>query len=274
MSEHSPTYRFDTDAAVHPIADVSGHYSADLTDAWHIGDKPNGGYLLAIAARALGAAAAATGAAHPHPITVTAHYLRPGSVGPARIETEHVRTGRTLTTMTGRFTQQGTERLRLLAAFGDLDKATGPSALLGAPPELPPPDECIIRPVGDGPILGIMQSLEIRLNPDIGWIRGEPSGSGETTGWLRFVDGRDPDVWALPLFADAFPPSIFELRAGQSWVPTLELTVHVRAVPAPGWIRGRFGTRFLTNGFFEEDGELWDSEGRLVAISRQHAMVL
>jgi acyl-CoA thioesterase len=119
-----------------------------------------------------------------------------------------------------------------------------------------------------------MQSVEIRLHPDTGWIRGEPSGSGETTGWLRFVDGRDPDVWALPLFADAFPPSIFELHVGQSWVPTLELTVHVRAVPAPGWLRGRFSTRFLTNGFFEEDGELWDSGGRLVAISRQHAMVL
>jgi hypothetical protein len=56
-------------------------------------------------------------------------------------------------------------------------------------------------------------------------------------------------------------------------VPTLEMTVHVRDVPAPGALRSTFRTRFVTNGLFEEDGEVWDSTGRLVAISRQLALV-
>jgi acyl-CoA thioesterase len=51
------------------------------------------------------------------------------------------------------------------------------------------------------------------------------------------------------------------------------LTAHVRARPAPGWLRCVFTTRFVTGGFLEEDGELWDDTGRLVAQSRQLALI-
>jgi acyl-CoA thioesterase len=51
------------------------------------------------------------------------------------------------------------------------------------------------------------------------------------------------------------------------------MTTHVRAMPAPGWLRCRFTTRFVTGGLLEEDGEIWDQSGRLVALSRQLALV-
>jgi len=62
-------------------------------------------------------------------------------------------------------------------------------------------------------------------------------------------------------------------RLPVAWTPTVELTAHVRASPAPGWLRCRFSTRFVTAGFLEEDGEVWDSTGRLVGQSRQLALV-
>ena len=55
---------------------------------------------------------------------------------------------------------------------------------------------------------------------------------------------------------------------------TVELTVHLRARPAPGWLAFRTLTRYLEGGYFDEDAEIWDSAGRLVAQSRQLALVL
>ncbi|MGO1753072.1 MAG: thioesterase family protein, partial [Brevibacterium aurantiacum] len=67
-----------------------------------------------------------------------------------------------------------------------------------------------------------------------------------------------------------FPPVMFDLGRF-NWAPTMELTAHVRAVPAPGWIGVKVSTRNIAGGMFEEDCELWDSAGRLVAQSRQLA---
>jgi acyl-CoA thioesterase len=54
-----------------------------------------------------------------------------------------------------------------------------------------------------------------------------------------------------------------------AWVPTVELTVHIRATPAPGPIRCAFRSRFIHDGLVDEEGEMWDSTGKLVAQSRQ-----
>jgi acyl-CoA thioesterase len=114
----------------------------------------------------------------------------------------------------------------------------------------------------------LYRSIDVRLaRPE----RREPGEIARLEGWMRFVDGREPDVAAVPLLADAFPPAVLDI-AESAWVPTVELTVHVRARPAPGWIAASFRTRFLSAGYFEEDGELWDSTGRLVALSRQLAV--
>jgi hypothetical protein len=45
----------------------------------------------------------------------------------------------------------------------------------------------------------------------------------------------------------------------------------VRAHPAPGPLQIRLLSRHMTGGVLEEDGEIWDNAGQLVAISRQTA---
>jgi acyl-CoA thioesterase len=48
--------------------------------------------------------------------------------------------------------------------------------------------------------------------------------------------------------------------------------VHFRGRPAPGWLLCVLRTRFLERGLLEEDGEIWDSSGRIVGLSRQMAI--
>jgi hypothetical protein len=74
----------------------------------------------------------------------------------------------------------------------------------------------------------------------------------------------------LLLAVDALPPVAFELGL-PGWTPTLELTAHVRCRPAPGWLRIQVSNRTLAGGYLEEDAEVWDAQGRLVALSRQLA---
>ncbi|HEY2430257.1 MAG TPA: hypothetical protein VGI06_15060, partial [Acidimicrobiales bacterium] len=81
------------------------------------------------------------------------------------------------------------------------------------------------------------------------------------------------DVASLPLLVDAAPPAVFAAME-TGWVPTLELTAHVRGVPGPGWLKASMRTRALINGLLEEDCQLWDSGDRLVAMSRQLARAL
>ena len=119
-----------------------------------------------------------------------------------------------------------------------------------------------------------MGHVELRLHPDdAGFFDGRPSGRPRIRGWFRLPDDEPIDTIALLTAVDAFPPTIFNADLPVAWTPTVELTAHVRARPAPGWLACSFTTRFVTGGFLEADGEVWDATGRLVAQSRQLALV-
>ncbi len=264
-------YQFDIDT-------LPGEQGLVLGDGWNIGDKPNGGYSMAAAARTMCAHTQVAGSSHVDPITVTTHYLRPAQPGPAMISTQMIRAGRTFTNAIAGMEQgsPGTLRTQTIATFGTLGEPQDPQYLGTMPPDIPGPDECIDR---SGPQLfvnlsSINETTEVRLHPNTGWVTGNHTGKPESIGWIRFRDGRPPDPWALLFFADALPPTVFEVLPDRAWVPTIEMTVHVRANPAPGWMLLRMTSRHVANGRFEEDGELWDSTGRLVAQSRQLAMIL
>ena len=98
--------------------------------------------------------------------------------------------------------------------------------------------------------------------------------AAEVIGWCRFRDGTAPDVMSLPLFADAFPPTVFTRLGPIGWVPTLELTVHIRRRPAPGWLACQVWTDDIHNGKLIESVRLWDSTGELVAQGRQLGLLI
>lgn len=118
-----PTYRFDQDTALTPRPGEDGLYDAELYDSWRIGQGVNGGFLLALAGRALAAelGGGEDGLGHTDPFSISAYYLSASRPGPATVRTETLRRGRTVSTGTASIAQNGEERLRATAAYGDLD---------------------------------------------------------------------------------------------------------------------------------------------------------
>ncbi|MET9700334.1 thioesterase family protein [Streptomyces sp. NPDC006529] len=265
---------FDRDTAVIERAGEPGVYDAELSGGWTIITAVNGGYLLALVGRALSAALP-----HPDPFTVSAHYLTSSVPGPAVIRTEVVRAGRTLSTGQAslfQYDENGAEveRIRVLASYGDLAALPDDVRTTATPPVMPAYADCLGAEAGPAPIPGssaIVDRLRLRLDPaTAGWAVGAPSGKGDMRAWFELADGRDADPLSLLLVVDALPPTSFDLGL-IGWTPTLELTTHVRRLPAPGPLRVAITTRNLAGGMLEEDAEVWDSANHLVAQSRQLA---
>ncbi|MFT7602240.1 MAG: acyl-CoA thioesterase [Acidimicrobiales bacterium] len=262
----SADWQFDRETSVEPT-DVDGVFRAAPTSRWNIGTNPNGGYAASVVMRALVASVS-----HVMPISATTHYLRPALADqPATVEVEVLRSGRTTSTASGRLIQDGKERLRVLASFGDVGPGAEP--VLSIPrPDMPAPEDCPSRAeLAQGIDLPILESLDVRVAPE--WAEPGQSGQAVTGGWIRFCDGRPPDEGSLLLFSDAFPPSPFGLLGRVGWVPTLELTLHVRRKPVDGWIQVRTETRDIADDLLVEDGVLWDSSGAVVAQCRQLSLL-
>jgi acyl-CoA thioesterase len=264
----------DDDTRIHELS--PGRFETTITDRWSIGTAPNGGYLAVITTKSIIASCP-----HPHPFSVTTHFLSTARPGPARVEVEVLRAGKSHSTGAARLTQEGKEVLRTIAVLGDLRAASGPTHVTVPSHELPAPDACGRGRAGPTSALSIADRLDVAMRPAaVSWMPG-PDGKPRThsdhavlDGWVRLRDGTEPDPVSLVFFADSFPPPVLNLSSVRTpWVPTLELTVHVRAIPAPGFLAARFTTRALIDGYLEEDGELWDSTGQLVAMSRQLARV-
>jgi acyl-CoA thioesterase len=254
-----------------------GAWDVSLPDRWNVGRHQNGGVLLAAASSGLGAA---TG--QPHPLTVTAHYLRPVTAGQATVRATVIRQGRTAGTGMAELGQDGAERMRVIGTFGDL--AARREAGTPVPAVAPPicgPDSCadlfellLQSPSGSRTLTRALRNFEIRVDPAHGWGLDE-GGYPALSGWIRLRGEETVRVSMLAGFADGFPPTLLS-HAELGWLPTLELTLHVLAVPVADepWLRAELRTRTVTGGLVGEDGELWDASGQLVARFRQLALLL
>lgn len=259
------SHQFDAAVSVIPLGD--GRYDAPIREGWDINGNANGGYLMALVANAM---RAESGRAHP--ISVSMHYLAPGPAGEGTVSTRVMKDGKRFTTVAATLSRDGRDLVTALGVFGDVDSSLPPHSVSLDRVDVPPFDECPVREGSNSP-LGLHNRLDMRIHPDdTGFARGEPSGEALCRGYFSFRDGRDSDTLALLLVADSFPPVMFNRFGMQGWVPTVEMTVHVRGVPAPGPITCAFRSRVIQGGMWEEDGEMWDSNGQVVALSRQLAL--
>jgi len=253
MAQPPMPSRFATDTAVTRVADH--RYAARVDPGWWIVRGPNGGYLAALALRAV-TTDVADDARRPRSFTV--HYLRPPRAGDVEIVVQPERVGRTTTVVTARLLQDGKLTVLAVAALG-LDRPGPAFAHLVMPP-VPPPDALPPAPPPRVP-MPMRERYDMRIA--IGPHPGDPDTAGQavTGGWIRLADPEPLDAHVI---------------AALLYVPTVDLTIHFRDRPAAvhDWCFVRFTSRHGSGGFVEEDGEVFGRDGTLLAQSRQLALTM
>ena len=168
-----------------------GAVAAVLDPGWDVGGNVlNGGYLLAVAARA-----AVLDSPHPHPVALSASYLRATGPGPVVLDVVPGPAGRTLAHASVTLRGPDGPSLAVQATSATLG-ADAP--LWGAPPpDAAPVEECL---ASDGTVVGrpteevaLRHRVETRLDPaTAGWLRGEPSGEPVMRAWVRLAAAPSP----------------------------------------------------------------------------------
>jgi acyl-CoA thioesterase len=259
--------KFGRDTSVRPVE--TGVFDGDVSRDWWIVFGPNGGFLAAMLVNAMGAA---VGDDARLPRSLTIHYTEAPAEGPVRIHTTIERAGRSLTTVSARM-EQG-ERLIALAigAFSRPRVAAVEFDDLRAPDVPAPEDVPIGAPRDDMPPF----SHHWEVRPAIGhapFTRAD--GPTLTGGWIKLLEEQPIDAPLVAQLADAWLPPVFIRLKEPNAVPTVDLTIHFRSdLPLPAdYVLVTFETRLSHGGFVEEDGAIWSRDGRLIAHSRQLALL-
>jgi len=260
-------YIFDHDIVMEHSGECD--YEGVVSRNWSIRGNPNGGYLMAFLASAM-----QKQSDKKWPVIVTANFLTKCEAGKkSRVTVEAISAGKQLNRFQASLTQNGTEITRCWATFmdeGNCDKSA--NRYEKEAPEMPAREVCVSLPAM--PKYTLFNHMDVLLAPSCaGWLKGEEDLSpiSEQKGWIKFRDDRPCDALSLLLTADSFPPPILASQGAVAWVPTIEYSVSVRALTDTPWIKAVFRSHYLTCDIVEEDGELWDENGKLLAISRQIA---
>ena len=171
---------------------------------------------------------------------------------------------------------EDTPVLAVTGTFTDLASASGLTLGVADLPPMPDPARTIPWPPesgGDTHAPNVFSLFRHRVDPaGFGWAVGEEPGDAVVEAWATPAFG-DWDPLDLLVLADVYPPPIFNAGVPFARVPTLELTVQLRGLPAgDAPLACRFWTSSVTDGYLEEDGLIRAEDGRLLAVSRQLAL--
>ncbi|TWG94131.1 acyl-CoA thioesterase, partial [Nocardioides sp. J9] len=260
------SFLLDEAVATEPLGD--GRHRVQVTADWNTANQtPNGGYVLALLQHAV-----LLESAHPDALSISVTFFRPGLPGPAEIHVREVRKGRRVSTYDAVLVQGDKEVAHAVVSTHDWDAAGAVEHIPHTAPDVPRPEDCHdssnLIPGGMFPIL---ERYSYRAPEVFGWLQGKPSGVTEAICWIRAEDGRPVDALLAGAMVDAFPPVTAEI--GHLASATIQLTVHYRRRPATTWALGHITTRHVIAGYHDEDVELWDEDGNLIAQSRQLAIL-
>ncbi|MFZ3192602.1 MAG: thioesterase family protein [Moraxellaceae bacterium] len=207
--------------------------------------------------------------------SATVSFVAPALAGAATLKAEIFRQGKSATQAEARLIQDGQVVAVLLASFGLPRESTiqvepihvAPEFKVAAPLDVPQ------MPYIAGMMPEFFQHVDIR------WAKGKPPFSGATrpdfAGWMRYQDQSLPEFGLAHLFGliDAWPPAVLPMfktpAPASSLCWTLEFVRQPVGYTAADFWRYAVRTDAADEGYAHTEAQIWDQQGRLMAISRQ-----
>ncbi len=240
-------------------------FSGRVSHKWSINGNPNGGYLTAILANAMSQCSEKEAT----PV-ITVSFISRCVPGHAELQVEWISQSNQFDRLGVKLMQGGQEKARAWGTFAKGEDDAAEKRSEKSPPEMSGIEDCIVLP--EWRKYSLYKHMDVRLDPaGAGWLSGRVAEKSELKGWVKFKEDRSFDMYSILLIADSFPPPILVSHGLVAWVPTIEYSVSIRSLPTTQWLKCVFRTSFVNNGILEEDGEVWDENGDIVAICRQIA---
>lgn len=247
-----------------------GRYRATLSKDWEIWG-PMGGYVAAVALRAVGEASP-----FERPASFSCHYLGVAAFDAVDVEVEPLRLARQAASHRVSITQDGRPILDALvwsvaADVEGLEHDVGGAPQVPGPDELPSPAELSDAP----PPFPFWRNFDVR---PLMWVQPWPPPEPLEPlwrEWLRFdpwEPGRSPWVEAARLLLLADLPSWPSGGRHHAWrqppfiAPTLDLQVSfVRLAPEEPWLLVEGTSPVACDGMMPFTSRVWSTDGRLLA---------
>lgn len=265
---HAEPADLAADTAVQPRGD--GRYAVTLPSSWSF-VLPSGGVL---ATASLRAAAAELAEPALRLVSATTIFCTPLAAGPIELEVRVLRRGGSAAQVRIAARGPGVDDVGLETVATFARDRVGPELRGRRPPAVPPPDQCAPFVESRAPFF---VNLETRLaagSPLRG--PGQVAGPARYARWFRYrvpqrIDGL-LDRLCLPPIADTMPAAMAQaLGPGdyRFYAPSLDLTVSIIEDTARDWVLVACDVPRAHAGWAVGRAELWDDEGRLLAIASQ-----
>ncbi len=153
-------------------------------------------------------------------------------------------------------------------------------------PAVPRPEDLVSIEAAQGPGRRVVPPFFYNFETKLAlghpwWTTGWTPGDARVARWFRYKcpqrlpDGR-LDPLALPPIADTMPPALTQKLGPDRMpfhAPSLDLTMHFLEDTTSEWVLTNVHARRARAGYATADAEIWDDQGRLVAVATQMMML-
>ena len=244
---------------------------------YFVGNTPHGGYLMAVMHKALTSILP-----HSTAISSSVQYLDRIDAKTFELEVETFRTSRGSSSGIVKLKQDDKICTTFTGTCSDFEFMKGYDGLQKPLPNIfnegDKKDYIKMNydKISKGFTPAFIQQLECLIHPDHAWWNRDSNDKNNEARCSAFLEmqGGIPDQFCLSFYSDILPPVVSNKYGPLGWIPTITLTTHIRQLPSTSELYADFKATDINKGYFEQDCNIWDLNGNLVASSRQLTRIL